>query len=124
MKRLNAVKEALLIKNKKMDTDLHLKHFEYNYLLPLFQVCVINLLQCWDKQRVWIWELSSNFLQLSLQILSFLHEFLSQQVNENCDACMLITVHSDWHHFVNWIRHELMTLIEHRCVDCISVEET
>merc|ERR1712228_853404 len=41
-----------------------------------------------------------------------------------CACSILITLHSDLYHFCNWIKYELLSLIEHRCIDCIANHDT
>eukprot|EP01083_Nonionella_stella_P068475 181802_1 len=117
MKRLNRVKNALsdLDTTTNQSNNLSLKHFEYNYALPIFQVAIIHLLQCWDANRIWIWELSSDFLKLSLQILSFLCRYVTFELNSTVTATLMVLTHSDLYYFCEWLKHEFVALVEQRC---------
>ena len=137
LKRLNQVKESLVnctdkVKDIKKTNNndssqfdsLQFRHFEYNYLLPIFQICVINSLKCWDSDKIWIWELSSNFLKLTTQILSFLYNYLNQQINDLSNSSLLIVIHSDLYYFNNWIKYELIPLIKYQFIQSIANIDT
>ena len=131
MKRINEVQHALARSTQSTQSNrdsLQIHHFEYNYLLPVFQVVVLNALKCWDSDRIWIWELTANFLRLTVEIMSALHKFLSTQIEAEStpspSPSVLIVIHSDLFHFCNWSAIEFVPMITQRATECVAVVET
>ena len=130
MKRLNEVQHALARATASTvdSSDVDLRHFEYNYLLPVFQVVVLNALKCWDAERVWIWELTANFLKLTVEMVSALERFLRTQIEDEStpspSPSVLVVVHSDLFHFCNWSSMEFIPMMVQRATHCVAVSET
>ena len=63
------------------------------------------------------------FFKINSPILSFLYNYLNKQINDSSSYSMLILIHSDLYYFNNWVRFELLPMIEYQFTDCVANED-